>query len=136
MQNHNFKQYKIITLGDNGIGKTQLLSSYYTNKPNKIVFPLPGTPCLIKNDYINNEIIKIQLFDTFGEERYKNYINEQYYRNANGIFLCYDITNYKSFENINKWYNEYKKYIPDAEIILIGTKSDRQNIRQVSYNNA
>jgi small GTP-binding protein len=134
MQNHNFKHYKIITIGDTSVGKTQLLSSYYTNKSNKIVFPLPGIPCFIKDVFINNENIKIQLYDTFGEERYKNYMNEQYYRNANGIFLCYDITNYKSFENLDKWYNDCKKYLFDYEIVLVGTKSDRQDIRQIPYN--
>ena len=153
------QSYKIITLGNYKVGKTELLSTFYTNKPYSEVFPsVIGIPYQIKKININDKIINIQLFDTFGEERYKNYINKQYYRNANGIFLCFDITNYKSFEDLDNWYNDYTNYLSKpydcnntnksckicekkinsknkfSEIILVGTKSDRQDIRQVSYN--
>ena len=67
----------------------------------------------------------LQIWDTAGQERFRT-ITSAYYRGANGIILCYDVTNCESFEHIVDWINEVNKYAPEKVcMLLVGNKSDR-----------
>ena len=77
---------------------------------------------------IENDIILFQIWDTAGEERYKS-ITNVYFKDASGVFIVYDITNRKSYENIDNWFNVLDK---NTEIILIGNKQDLSE-REVQY---
>ena len=83
---------------------------------------------------VENKIIKAQIWDTAGQEKYRA-ITSAYYRGALGALLIYDISKEISFENVDKWLNELKN---DAEeniiIMLVGNKSDLSHIRAVPTN--
>ena len=122
------KLLKCIFIGDPYIGKSSLC--------NKLVgyeFPLSyqstiGVDFFIKLININNEIIKLQIWDTTGQEKYKS-ITNSFYRKINIVFLMFDLTNYKSFYNLNEWIRDANTYCPEESIkILIGNKTDLKSV--------
>ena len=71
-----------------------------------------------------DKIIKVQVWDTAGEERYRS-ITNAYYRGAEGILIVFDLTNKESFKNIENWINEITVYTgKDVLMICLGNKSD------------
>jgi Ras-related protein Rab-1A len=125
--------FKIIIIGDSGVGKTTLLSQYVDNIYNSNYISTIGVDFKIKTINVNNKVIKLQLWDTAGQERFRT-ITTCYYRGANIILMCYDITDKSTFINLNMWFSEIKKYAsPNVIIILCGTKNDLELKRQVSY---
>jgi Ras-related protein Rab-11A len=127
--------YKFVITGDSGIGKTQLISRYSRDIYDVNSKSTIGVEFCSKLLTIDNLIIKLQLWDTAGQERYRA-ISGAYYRGAVGVLICFDITNYKSFQNVEKWLKECKDHNSDADIVLIGTKCDLEHIRCISYNEA
>ena len=76
--------------------------------------------------------MKLQIWDTAGQERFRS-IQASYYKGANGILVVYDITNRKSFENLNSWLIEIEKNgNKNVYKLLIGNKSDLEDERKVS----
>ena len=82
---------------------------------------------------IKGKKLKVQIWDTAGDERYKN-ITSSYCRGANGILLLYNITNRESFDSLNSWLTEIKKNAnQNLSLILVGTNCDLENERKVTY---
>ena len=76
--------------------------------------------------------MKLQIWDTAGQERFKA-IQASYYKGANGILVVYDITERKSFDNLNSWLIEIEKNgNKNVYKLLIGNKSDLEDVRAVS----
>ena len=121
-----FYQFKIILLGDSGVGKTSLLSRYTDEEF------IENRPCTINTDFkIKSMIIdeyssaQITIWDTCGQERYRS-IARGYFKDAHGILLIYDVTDKRSFTDLDIWIEEIKKNTikEDISIILIGNKTD------------
>ena len=82
---------------------------------------------------IKGKKVKLQIWDTAGEERFKS-IASSYYRGANGVLLLYNITDRDSFESLNFWLTEIiKNANKDVRIILVGTNCDLEDERKVTY---
>ena len=80
----------------------------------------------------NHKIVKVQLWDTAGQDKFRA-ITRNYYKGARGIILIYDVTNIKSYENIKKWINEIKEEISEkVSIVLIANKIDNEPERKIS----
>lgn len=78
----------------------------------------------------------MQIWDTAGQERFRC-IPSAYYKNSVGIFLVYDISNRRSFENLKSWLDEINQYTNDqVSILLVGNKSDLRYLRSVSIEEA
>jgi len=91
-----------------------------------------GVDFKMKNIQINNQNVKVQLWDTAGQERYRT-ITTGYYRGAHAILLVFDLTNRKSFTNIDMWLNECKELAnSDTVLVLIGNKKDMARDRIVT----
>jgi Ras-related protein Rab-1A len=81
---------------------------------------------------IDSKRCKLQVWDTAGQDRFKCVVSS-FYRNANGVIICFDLTDLETFRNVNNWYEEVKRYCPEqTPVILIGTKSDLKSRRTVS----
>ena len=125
------------TLGDSGVGKTNLSTVYVDNKFSQEFISTIGFNCLIKNIKIKiNDIeknIKVKIWDTAGQEKFKS-ISVQYIKNCLGILLVYSITQQESLKNIENWMKEVneKKNVENIPLILIGNKCDLENERTVS----
>lgn len=118
-------EFKIILIGSISVGKTSILSRYITNAFDN------NYNCTLKVDYktkiinINSMIkAKLNIWDTCGDEKYRS-ITRQYYRDANGILLIYDITKRDTFDSIIDWEKEIRNNAPnDSVLFLVGNKSD------------
>jgi len=128
--------FKIVLVGDTDVGKTSLTSKILTNRFHESSYPTIGVNFSCKTFHISNseDPIKLHVWDTAGMERFRS-ISPLYYRNSSAIFLVYDISNRKSFENIKSyWINEINidenKFL---KVYLIGNKTDMIHNRKVSF---
>ncbi len=119
--------FKIITLGNAGVGKTSILCKYITNIFNKAQMPTLGLDFSYKIVTLKKwQKVKLKLFDTAGQERFRSF-SKTYFRNTDCILFVYSVDNYQSFENIKDWIEIFtlnhnsKK---DALLYLIENKID------------
>uniref|UniRef100_A0A3Q3GQK5 small monomeric GTPase n=1 Tax=Labrus bergylta TaxID=56723 RepID=A0A3Q3GQK5_9LABR len=125
--------FKIIVIGDSGVGKTCLTYRFCAGK-----FP-EKTEATIGVDFrerlveIDGEKIKIQLWDTAGQERFRKSMVQHYYRNVHAVVFVYDVTNAASFRSLPAWIEECKQHALGTEVprILVGNKCDLQDSIQV-----
>ena len=83
--------------------------------------------------YVFLDINKLKIWDTAGEERFRNIVSS-YYRGAHGIMMVYDITDLESFQNLNSWLIEIEKNASkNVYKILIGNKNDMEKDRKVTF---
>ena len=123
---------KIIVVGDSGVGKTNLINRFASDKFDTNSKATIGVEFVYKALKINKDIIKVEVWDTAGEERYRA-ITSSYYKGAKGAIIVYDITNEDSFKNVEIWMNEViKKGQKGMQLLLIGNKKDLVNDRLVS----
>ena len=128
--------FKILILGDSGVGKSSLFLRYTKNEFNQDMRSTIGVEFGLKFLKIENFQLKIQIWDTAGMERYRS-ITNAYYKGAKGVIIVYDICRKKSFENVDNWIEDFKsKADEDAVILLIGNKSDLNEQREVSIEEA
>ena len=123
--------YKIVIIGDTCVGKTNILTRYLTNQFSSNSKSTVGVELGIKFLKIKNTNTKIQIWDTAGQERYQA-ITSAYFRGSDGCFIVYDITNERSFNNIEKWYEKvHENNDKDIPIIIVGNKCDLEDERKV-----
>ena len=123
---------KIIIVGDSGVGKTNLITRFASDKFDQNSKATIGVEFIYKTLKINKDVFKIEIWDTAGEERYKS-ITSAYYKGAKGAIIVYDITSEQSFDNIETWIQEVKgKASNNLQILIIGNKSDLSKDRKVS----
>ena len=134
-KNKVFYKLKLILIGDSGVGKTSLLRRYMDE-----AF-LPNNPCTINADYKIKSLAinpyttaELTIWDTCGQERFRS-ITRQYFKDAHGVILMYDVSDKRSFGNLDIWLEEIKKNKDDVSIILCGNKIDL-NYRNITYEEA
>ena len=130
---------KILTLGDSKVGKTSIILRYI-NKKFIDTGQLSTIGIDFKTKFIEKggEKIKVTIYDTAGQERFRNII-KHYYKGANGVLLTYDITDKNSFKNLDFWIGDLKENadnFDDIFICLIGNKNDKKEEREVSIEEA
>ncbi|MFX1521016.1 MAG: GTP-binding protein [Promethearchaeota archaeon] len=122
--------FKIIVVGDGAVGKTTLTKKFVTGKFQSQYKMTIGVDLSIKILKIKQNIIKLQIWDTGGQERFQ-YVSPIYYRGALGALCCYDITQRTSFENLPKWFSNVENYCGNIPIVLVATKKDLEDFRIV-----
>ena len=117
--------YKVLTIGESGVGKTCVLRRFVENKFLKNHLATIGIDFKTKTLNINNQEIKLKIWDTAGQERFRN-ITTQYYKGADGIVLVYDVTDEASYEKIRDWMKQILSNTQAEEIglVLLGNKCD------------
>ena len=125
--------YKILLLGDSSVGKTCFLMRYADNTFQEIHMSTIGLDYKLKNVQLDDgKIVKIQIWDTAGQDRFRS-ITKNYYKGAHGIILIYDVTSRKTFENVQHWITQIKEEVSDkVNIILVGNKIDDEKNRKVT----
>ena len=124
---NNSNVFKILTIGDGGVGKTSILRRYVENKFLKHHLSTIGIDYLSKTIKIKEQEIKLKIWDTAGQERYRN-ITSHIYKDADGIILVFDVTSEDSYNQITDWMDQIKNNVSqdDISLILIGNKCDIQ----------
>ena len=123
--------FKFIIIGDTSVGKSCLLKRFIDEAYYGAYDTTIGVEFGSKRIKINNKDIKLQLWDTAGQETFKS-ITRSYYRGCAGVILMYDITQRQTFNNVTSWLNDIRPYIDKTiPIILVGNKTDMNHKRQV-----
>ncbi|EJW04091.1 small GTP-binding protein domain [Edhazardia aedis USNM 41457] len=116
--------FKIILIGNSGVGKTSLLNRYIDNTYHGNYISTIGVDFKIKTLKVSSDLIKLQIWDTAGQERFRT-ITSAYYRGAHGIIIVFDMTDLDSFTKVTEWLDEIKARANEkVEIYLIGNKID------------
>ncbi|KAL3509096.1 hypothetical protein ACH5RR_028497 [Cinchona calisaya] len=124
--------FKLVLIGDSGVGKSNLLSRFTRNEFNLESKSTIGVEFATRSLNIDSKVIKAQIWDTAGQERYRA-ITSAYYRGAVGALLVYDVTRRATFENVERWLRELRDHTdPNVVIMLIGNKSDLRHLVAVS----
>ncbi|KAJ9067220.1 Rab GTPase ypt31 [Entomophthora muscae] len=116
--------FKVVLIGDSGVGKSNLLSRFTRDEFNLESKSTIGVEFATRNVQVEGKSIKAQIWDTAGQERYRA-ITSAYYRGAVGALLVYDVTKHNTFENVNRWLKELRDHAEShIVILLVGNKSD------------
>ena len=117
--------FKLIIIGASGVGKTCLLLRAIKNDFKDEYDVTIGVEFGSMSMKIDGFLIKLQIWDTAGQETYKS-VTRVFYKGAHCIFLVYDITSAESFRKAKDWLEEVRSNSgPNVVIMLIGNKSDK-----------
>ncbi|CAK82225.1 unnamed protein product (macronuclear) [Paramecium tetraurelia] len=124
--------FKFIIVGDGSVGKSCILLRYtekqFRDEHDTTIGVEFGSQIFVKNE----KTIKIQIWDTAGQDSFKS-ITRSYYKGSIGVFLVFDITSEESFHNVLKWYNEVNdQAAQNCQIVLVGNKVDLESHRKIS----
>ncbi|CAD8152693.1 unnamed protein product [Paramecium pentaurelia] len=124
--------FKFIIVGDASVGKSCILLRYtekqFRDEHDTTIGVEFGSQLLKKND----KTLKIQIWDTAGQESFKS-ITRSYYKGSIGVLLVFDITNRDSFHNVQKWYNDVNdQAASNCTIVLVGNKTDLESQRKIT----
>lgn len=123
--------YKVVLIGESGVGKSNLLSRFTKNEFNHDSRTTIGVEFSTRTVQMNNFTIKAQIWDTAGLERYRA-ITSAYYRGAVGALLVYDITKHLTYESAERWLKELLEHAdPHIVVMLVGNKTDLETLRTV-----
>jgi small GTP-binding protein len=127
-------QFKILMIGDSGVGKSSILHRYANDQFSPNFLPTIGIDYRIKlltiEDKMGKRNFRLSLWDTAGQERFRN-ITKQYFRGAHGMVLVYDSTDRVSFDNVQHWISQIENAdlgSPSGVIVtLVANKCDQPN---------
>ena len=132
-KDNSIPEFKLITLGDSGVGKTSILKRFVNQKFDEDMISTIGFGFSSKQITLKNgSKIKLKLVDTAGQENFRS-LNNSYLKNAEGIFFIFSHNSRKSFENITYWIDSIKENIQEINnfknfpAFLIGNKSDLEH---------
>jgi len=124
--------FKLIVIGDSFVGKSCITTNATKNIFENYYSATVGFEFFTILYRINSQNIRLQIWDTCGQEEYRSLI-QNFYRNSSLAILVYSIDNKNSFENLEIWLNEIRtKGNPDVKIFLVGNKIDLEDKREVS----
>ena len=124
--------FKLIFIGDSGVGKSCLTTKAVKNNFEEYYQATVGFEFLTFNMRVNDKVIKLQIWDTCGQEIYKSLISN-FYRNSSLAVVIYAIDNKESFNHAENWLNDLKSQAnPDVRIFLVGNKADLEEDRKIS----
>ena len=133
------KTCQILLIGDSSVGKTSLIQRYANGIFKEEYLATVGLDYYTKQEMINDITVLVKLWDTAGQERFKA-LTPNYFRNAEGVVLAYDVTNSESFDNLKFWINSIKSNLGEKNIfipiIIIGNKIDMEDMRDITKEDA
>lgn len=126
--------FKILLVGDSGVGKSSLLMRFTAGEFEESSVPTIGVDFKLKFVNLQNKRLKLTVWDTAGQERFRT-LTSSYYRGAQGIVYAYDVTRKETFESLDEiWMREVDMYstIEDAVKMVVANKLDKESEREVS----
>ncbi|KAL1489366.1 hypothetical protein ABEB36_014279 [Hypothenemus hampei] len=115
--------FKLLIIGDSGVGKSSLLLRFSDNTFTGSYITTIGVDFKIKTVNIDGQKVKLQIWDTAGQERFRT-ITSTYYRGTHGVIIVYDVTNGDTFANVKRWLHEIDQNCEVVNRVLVGNKND------------
>lgn len=130
-------KYKLVFLGDQNVGKTTLISQFVYRQIDKHYEPTIGIDFLTKKVDVDDKEVKLQLWDTAGQEKFHSIISS-YARDSFLAIVLFDVGNESTFMKIDKWITDLVR-VHDAEkkikILIVGNKVDLVDVETLSIIN-
>jgi Ras-related protein Rab-8A len=122
---------KILILGDSSVGKSSLLMRFTEGVFSANLTTTVGIDYKMKKIKVDDLEIRLQIWDTAGQEKYRA-LAQNYYKNAMGVLLVFDLTEASTFENVRNWIRQIKNHAGENICkILVANKCDMTEERQV-----
>ncbi|KAG1714257.1 Ras-related protein Rab-35 [Nymphon striatum] len=115
--------FKLLIIGDSGVGKSSLLLRFADNTFSGNYITTIGVDFKIRTIEVDGDKVKLQIWDTAGQERFRT-ITSTYYRGTHGVIVVYDVTSGESFANVKRWLHEIDQNCEIVNRILVGNKND------------
>eukprot|EP01083_Nonionella_stella_P042147 114037_1 len=134
---HDFL-FKVILVGDSAVGKSSILHKYVDNQDTDLYLQTIGVDFKIKTIFIEDNAVKLQIWDTTGQERFRS-ITTSYYKGSNIFLVVFDITDRKSFTNVERHLHQINQHANHGNLygmMLIGNKCDLKNDRVIDAEEA
>ena len=126
-------KYKMIFIGDQSTGKSCILNRFANNQFDEHYQATIGLDFQSKNILIKDQDVRLLLYDTAGQEKFRSLI-PMYIRESHIVLFVYDITRKESFDTIPKWFSDVLDIKSnEAVFVLIGNKIDLENERKVTF---
>lgn len=132
-ENQNYV-FKLVLVGDSGVGKSCLMHHFIYNRFKRDTTQTIGVDFSAKSVRLGNQDIKLQIWDTAGQEKFRS-VARSYYRGSIGIIILYDITKPESFRHVPTWLTDVKNTArSECSVCVVGNKSDLTDQRVIKYN--
>eukprot|EP01121_Diplochlamys_sp_Union-15-3_P016602 TRINITY_DN5687_c0_g1_i1.p1 TRINITY_DN5687_c0_g1~~TRINITY_DN5687_c0_g1_i1.p1 ORF type:complete len:205 (-),score=25.92 TRINITY_DN5687_c0_g1_i1:88-702(-) len=126
---------KLTLLGESGVGKSSIVLRLVSDAYQEKMDPTIGSSFALKNLEIDDRELKIEIWDTAGSERFRT-ILPMYYRQSHAALIVYDISDKKTFDQIEYWYTQLLQEAPSCVVFIVGNKSDLEHKKQVKIADA
>lgn len=133
MEDPQRQSYKVLMLGDAGVGKTALVRRFAHSifeENYKATLGVDMVPKVFRSKKYGVEVL-FQLWDFSGQALFGR-IRSRFYTGAAGALLIYDVTNHRSFYNLERWFDELFVNVRKIPSLIVGNKVDLDPLRQVS----
>ena len=128
--------FKILLLGDSGVGKSSIILRYTDNTFSSNLMNSIGVDFKLKNIPVDDKRVKLQIWDTAGQERFRT-ITTSYYKGAQAIMIVFDLTDKDSFDHLKNWMSDIDRFAKEGVMkILVGNKADLDYKRVISSDTA
>jgi len=125
--------FKILLIGDSGVGKSCLLLRFADDTYTESYISTIGVDFKLRTIELEGKTVKLQIWDTAGQERFRT-ITSSYYRGAQGIIVVYDVTDQATFNNVKQWLQEIDRYAcENVNKLLVGNKCDLTSKKIVDF---
>mmetsp|Transcript_30358 Transcript_30358/g.40069 ORF Transcript_30358/g.40069 Transcript_30358/m.40069 type:complete len:214 (-) Transcript_30358:214-855(-) len=122
--------FKFLLVGNAGVGKSSILKRLADDSFEEHLGTTIGVDFKVKWMDVDSKKIKLTIWDTAGQEKFRT-LTSSYYRGSQGILLVYDVTNKRSFSDLERWLQEIETYVPnggrDVVKLLVGNKIDKEH---------
>jgi len=122
--------FKIILVGDGGVGKTTFVKRHLTGEFETLYNPTMGVEIHPLIFFTSDGKIKFEIWDTAGQEKFGG-LRDGYYLQGNGAIIMFDLCSQNSYRNVSNWYRDVIRVCKNIPIVLCGNKADRKEQRQV-----
>ena len=128
----------MVVLGDSSVGKTSIMHKYVKQTFSKTYKATIGADFMTKELFVGEKLVTVQIWDTAGQERFMT-LGPAFYKGADCCVIVYDITDERTFENLENWRDEFLHHAGSDEgfpFMVIGNKLDREEERAISAHKA
>ena len=134
--NQSVATFKLVIIGDGGVGKTTFVKRHITGEFQKPYIPTKGAEVSEMHLMTNRGRITLKIWDTAGQEKFGS-LRECYYVDAQCAIIMFDLSSRQTYKNVPKWHKDLTKICENIPVVLVGNKADvkerKLKARQITF---